>query len=506
MVINLFMSLLKKLAGETAIYGVSSILSRLLNFVVLAFYLTRVFTKHDYGVVVEMYTYVALAMVLLTYRMETTFFRFGSKSENREQTFSTASIALVIISTIFISVMAFAAQPLANLLRYPDHTDYILWLTFILVFDALSAIPFAKLRLENRPIKFAVLKTVNIIINIFFILFFLEICPYLINNGFEGLKIIFNSDNRIAYIFISNCLASALVFLLMLPEYFNLKGYKEGDFLFFDKVLLKKMIIYASPLVVVGLAGVVNQLISAPMLKELLPGGDLKVNLAKAGEFGAAAKIAVLMNLFIQAFNYAAEPFFFRNAQRTDSKKIYAQVGQAFAMVGAIVFLGIMLYIDLIKYFLGKDFREGLVIVPILLLAYFFLGLYYNFSIWYKLTDKTMIGAWISLAGAVITILANLILIPIYGYVAPAWAALMCYSFMAMSSFFIGKKYYPIDYPIWRIMAYIFSAVGVYGLSTSLAPLFEGAYWMVFLSNTILITGYVLVLYFFEKDQLAKMK
>ncbi len=491
------MSLVKKLAGETAIYGVSSILSRLLNYVVLTPYLTRVFLPEEYGIVSDMYAYAALLMVLFTYRMETAFFRFASREDGISSTFSTSSISLIFTTILFVGSLLFFAQPVANFLEYPDQKDYVIWFTFIIGFDALAAIPFAKLRLENRPIRFAVVKTLNIIVNIFFIFFFLEICPYLIEKGWNRLEVIYNSENRIAYVFIANFLGSLSVMLILLPEYFKIK-------LTFDKVLWKKMITYSLPLVIVGIAAVINQLINIPLLKEFLP-YDLDTNLAKIGVFTACFKIAILMSLFIQAFNYAAEPFFFRHAQRDDSRLVYAQVGQAFAMVGSLVFLGIMSYIDIIQYFIGEDFREGLHVVPILLLAFLFLGLYYNFSIWFKLTDRTRIGAYISVVGAVITIVLNIILIPIIEYEGSAWAALACYTFMAFTSYFIGKRYYPIPYPIGKMLFYIGLAVGAYFAGESLKNMLNDNFWLIIFVNTIILIIYLAIIYFLEKRTIQKI-
>ena len=491
------MSLVKKLAGETAIYGVSSILSRLLNYVVLTPYLTRVFLQGQFGVVSDMYAYAALLMVIFTYRMETAFFRFGSREDGIEKTFSTSAISIIFTTILFVGSLLIFAQPVANFLEYPDHRDYIIWFTFIIGFDALAAIPFAKLRLENRPIRFAVVKTLNILVNIFFIFFFLEICPLLIENGWTWLEAIYNSENRIAYVFIANFLGSLSVMLFLLPEYFKIK-------LKFDKVLWKKMMVYTLPLVVVGIAAVINQLINIPLLKKFLP-YDLETNLAKIGVYTACYKIAILMSLFIQAFNYAAEPFFFRHAKRDDSKVIYAQVGQAFAMVGSLVFLGIMSYIEIIQYLIGENFREGLHIVPILLLAFLFLGLYYNFSIWFKLTDRTRIGAYISLGGAVITISLNIVLIPIIEYEGSAWAALACYSFMAFTSYFIGKKYYPIPYPIGRMLLYIGLAVGAYFLGEYGRGLLDGNFWSTIVLNTIILLFYLGTIYVIEKRAIRKI-
>ncbi len=491
------MSLIKQLAGETAIYGISSILSRLLNYVILTPYLTRVFLEKEYGVISEMYTYIALLMVLLTYRMETAFFRFGSKDEDLNRTFSTAASSLIVTSLIFLGAMLLMAQPIAELLEYPDNKDYVILFSLILVLDALSAIPFARLRLENRPFRFAIIKTFSIVVNIFFIFFFLEGCPKLIEQGFLFLENIFDKTNRISYVFLANVLGSAFMLIMLFPEYLKIK-------FGIDRTLIKRMLFYAMPLILVGLAGVINQLISAPLLKWLLPGTPSE-NLAQVGKYSAAAKLAVLMSLFIQAFNYAAEPFFFRNAAKNDSKIIYAQVGQAFAVVGSIVFLGIMLYLDVIQLFIGKGFRDGLSVVPILLIAYFFLGLYYNFSIWYKITDRTIIGAYISFGGAIITLMINFIFIPKIGYTAPAWAALSCYFFMAGSSYLIGRKHYPIPYPIVRMMIYIVLAVALWGVSIMIGASLENFYVLKFVAITGILLFYFTVLFFMEKDKVMPL-
>ena len=485
------MSLIKKLAGETAIYGISSILSRLLNYVILTPFFTNFFRQGEYGVVSEMYAYAALLMVFFTYRMETAFFRFASQKKQLNKTFSTASIALLISTLFYVIVFVAGAQLIANFLEYPDHRDYVLLFVFIIALDTLAAIPFAKLRLENRPIRFAVIKILNIVVNIIFIFFFYKICPYLIESGYDWMRNIYNDENLVAYVFIANLLGSATVMLLLLPEYFKLN-------LAFDKALFKKMLVYAMPLVVVGIAAVINQLINLPLLKTLLP-GTLEENLNQVGIYAAAVKLAILMSLFVQAFNYAAEPFFFRNADRKDSPDVYAKVGQAFTLVGSIVFLGIMLYLDLIQYFLGKEFRGGLGVVPILLIAFLFLGLYYNFSIWYKLKDRTIIGAYISVAGAVITLSINYFLIPVIGYYAAAWGALACYGFMAAAGYLTGRKYYPIPYPIARMLSYILLAIGAYFVSIFLRNNIEGSLFLILLVNTLILCCYLGMIYLLEK-------
>ncbi|MCB0580467.1 MAG: oligosaccharide flippase family protein [Phaeodactylibacter sp.] len=491
------MSLLKKLAGETAIYGTSSILSRLLHYVILTPYFTRVFMQGEYGVVSDMYTWAALLLVLFTYRLETAFFRFGSRDEDMERSFSTASISLLASTIVLTILFIWCAQPIADWLKYPQHPEYVVWFAFIIAFDALAAIPFARLRLENRPIRFAAVKTLNIVINIVFIFLFLEAWPWLLDNGWGILEDYYHPEQRISYVFFSNFLASGFVLLLLSPLYFRIR-------LRFDRELWQRMIVYAAPLVIVGIAGVINQLIGIPMLKELAS-DDLAYNKRMMGIYSAASKLAVLMNLFTQAFNYAAEPFFFKNAGRSDKDKVYAQVGQAFALVGSVVFLGIMLYLDVVQYFIGKDFREGLGVVPLLLLAYLFLGLYYNFSIWYKLADRTIIGGYIALGGSAITIALNVWLIPDYGYYGPGWAALACYLFMAGASYWTGQRYYPINYPVGRMAVYILLAAAFYGGSEMLRGAINGRIWVSLLVNTGLMLGYLAILYFMERRQVNRI-
>lgn len=328
--------------------------------------------------------------------------------------------------------------------------------------------------------------------SILYLSFFFEICPWLIERGATWAGIIYNGDNKIVYVFIANFLASLVTLLLLLPAYFKIK-------LEFDLVLLRKMLVYALPLVLSGIAGIVNQFIGLPFLKALAS-NDLEYNKAQMGIFSAGSKIAVLLNLFTQAFNYAAEPFFFRNADRADAKVMYAQVAQAFVLVGSIAFLTIMLYMDLIQYFIGRDFREGLGIAPILLIANLLLGLYYSVSIWFKLSDKTNVGGYIAIGGSILTIIINFVFIPIIGYYAPAWAALACYGFMLAMCYWLGQRNYPIDYPVGRILGYILIAVGFYGVSLLTNNLLPEILWLRVLFNTLLLGVYLFILYRMEKN------
>ncbi|MFK8101921.1 MAG: lipopolysaccharide biosynthesis protein [Saprospiraceae bacterium] len=492
------MSLLKKLAGETAIYGISSILGRVLHFVILTVYLTRVLEDSEYGIFSEMYSYAGMLMVLFTYRMETAFFRYGSKPGELDKSFSTASISLIVSTLLFVGgIVLLAPQIAEHLLQYPDRADYVIWFALIIGFDTLAAIPFARLRLENRPIKFAVIKILNILINAGCIFFFLEGIPFLIAQGFDNWEAFYYPEHLLSYVFVSNLIASACVMLLLLPAYFKIK-------LQFDFSLWRTMMRYTLPLVVVGFAGIFNQLSSVPLLKSFLP-GTLEQKQAAMGLYSASAKIAVLMNLFIQAFNYAAEPFFFNHADRKDARQMYAQTAQAFAMVGSLVFLGILLYLDIVQLMIGENLRGGVDIVPILLLAYFFLGLYYNFSIWYKLKDQTKIGAYISITGVLITLAINFFLLPRIGYQGAAWAALACYAFMAGASYWTGRKYYPIAYPIPKITTYIVVAVLGYFASLFLRPYLQENLYLILLVNTLILSICLAIYYQLEKTVIRNL-
>ena len=481
------MSLLKKFAGETVIYGLGSILPRVLLFALTPI-LTRILGEGEYGELGVMYAFAALLLVFFTYGMETALFRFGSKDGQLNKVFSTAAISLLGTTILFGGALLFFSDSVANFLEQDGQERFIRWFIYITAFDALAALPFAKLRLENRPIRFAVIKIVSVLINISIILFFLLLCPFLVENDFEWVTTIYEKGKQLDYVFIANLVASASVFLILFRKFFSFKWE-------FDFELWKKMLAYSWPLILVGFAGVVNRQLDRIFLVKLLP-----VNAAAlTGVYNANVKIAVLMSLFITAFNYAAEPFFFKNANRADAKPIYAQIGHAFSIVGSLVFLGIMLYMDLVQLILGKNFRSGIEVVPILLVAYFFLGLFYNFSIWYKLTDRTKIGAWISIGGALVTILINYLFIPTLGIKAPAFAALACFAFMATVSYFIGKKYYPIDYPIGKMLTYIIVAVAVFGLSEIIRPYLGENIFKILFVNTLLFMGYLGGFYLKEK-------
>jgi len=441
------MSLLKKLAGQTAIYGLSHIISRVLLFVVFTVYLTRTVGESEYGIYADMYSYAAVILTILVFRMDTAMFRFGREKKDAQKVFNTGFIGVLVFSLIALMILLPLVDPISELLQYNESPHYIRWFAYFLVLDALAALVFARLRLQDRPIRFVIYKLLNIFLTVVFVFFFLEIMPQHFPDGYERITSYLGTTRRIDFVFFTNLLASGVVLLAMLPEF--------SSFRFsFDFDIFKKMVIYALPLVFVGIAGNINQAFAAPLQRAFLGEGVLD-NLANVGVYAAAAKLAILLNLFTTAFNYAAEPFFFNNSDNKDSLKIYGKVALAFTIVACLATLALIFYIDVITLLLGEKYKSGINVVPILLFAYIFLGLYYNVSIWYKLKDKTHIGAYISILGAVVTIVVSITLLPRLGTIASAWAALVCYITMVIAGYIIGQKYYPVEYPVKKIAAYI---------------------------------------------------
>ena len=476
------MSFLKQLAGETAIYGLSSILSRVVSFVLLTPYLTNVFDNTgDYGTITLLFGYAAILLVLYTIRMETTYFRFGSKAADQEASFSTAAIILLVITLFFSTLLVAVADPLATQLHFEGHPEYIYLVVAIIAADALVAVPFARLRLENRPWKFAIAKTLGMAVNVVVIFFLLEGLPLLMAQGFAWAEMLFAEERRVAFVFVANLCGSAVVLLYLLPYY------KKVDWRWRPE-LANRMLRYAAPLIIVGLAGVLNQTIAFPLLEYLLPYAEER-NRDLLGIYGAVAKLAILMNLFTQAFNYAAEPFFFRNAANKNVPEMYAKVAQAFALVAAFAVLGILLYLDQLQFLLGKNYREGLGVVPILLVANFMLGMYYNFAIWYKLKDRTSVGSYLSLGGVLITLAINFALVPQIDYYGAAIATLCCYTFMALGGYLTGRRAFPVPYRIGAIFGYLLFALLLYGLSEWLG--LPNRSFLKFGVNTLLLLFFV---------------
>ncbi|MFO7879289.1 MAG: polysaccharide biosynthesis C-terminal domain-containing protein [Bacteroidales bacterium] len=470
---------IKKLAGQTAVYGFSSMLGRLLNYLLVPLY-TRVFHPGEYGVVTEFYAYVTFLLVVLTYGMETGFFRFSESKEGFNKTYATTLTSLFFTSMSFLVLINLFAQPLAGLVQHPAHPEYIRWFGFILAFDAFSTIPFAKLRQQNKAWRFAIIKSINIGVNIGANLFFLLLCPAVAKSNPDAFILqIYNPTIGIGYIFISNLIASSVTLLALLPDIFDVKYH-------FDKSLLRKMLWYSLPLLIGGLAGMVNETIDRILLKYLLPGSKDFV-MSQLGIYGANYKLAIMMTIFIQMFRYAAEPFFFSEAKNKASKSLFAKVMLYFVLFGLLIFLGITGYIDIVKHFIDSDYHEGLKIVPILLAANLFLGIYFNLSVWYKLNNKTRYGAWMAIFGAIITLILNIILIPHIGYMGSALATLVCYFSMMLISWYLGKMHYPIPYNLKKIGMYMAIAAGIYVIFTWSNQQTD---WIKYGLNTMLILAF----------------
>lgn len=501
------MSLLKKLAGETALYGLSSILGRLLTFVFLTPFLTHIFNddRAQMGIQTDIYAWAAFLMIVFTYRMETAFFRFGSKKEDRATAYKTATSMVVGTTSLFVLLLIALSGPISQQLGYPEHSNYIVWFAFILGFDALVAIPFAMLRLEGKALKFAVVKLTNLFIHLGCVFMLLYILPNYYPQYFDP-------QMGIGYVFIANLLASGATFLLLLPTYWYQTTSKEAtQTAIFDAALLRRMLLYSMPLVLAGFAGIINEVLDRILLKSFLLGDKQQV-LEQLGVYGACYKIAIFMNLFTQAFNYAAEPFFFRNADKAYSKLLYANIAFLFTLIGTVGFLGIMLFMDIIQFFVASNYREGLIIVPVLLLANLCLGLYYNLAIWFKLSDQTKYGGLIAVIGASITIVGNIVFIPLMiqlgypGYLGSAWATLLCYATMVLIAYFLGQKHYPIPYPMLRMFSYIGTVVIIYLLyAWTIQPYLEPNSLRSYLVSTLLILGYLVGVFVVDGKRIKLM-
>lgn len=440
----------KKLAGQTAVYGVSSIIGRFLNYLLVPFY-TRIFTTEQFGIVTEMYAYVAFLIVILTYGMETTFFKFSSDRNDKDIVFSTSWISVFTTSLIFIIVATFFSVPIGNVLGYPNHTEYVIWFAIIIGLDAVSSIPMAKLRQLQKATWFMGVSLANIGINLGLNIFFLVYCrSHFMEHGVDSnalVSSVYDPEIGVGYVFISNLIASIIKLVLLSPLMVSVK-------VKFDKQLWKTMMPYTMPLMVLGFAGIINETIDRVLLKQLLPMSTEEA-LAQTGIYGANYKIAMLMMLFIQAFRFAAEPFFFAQHKNDDAKENYAKIMNYFLVFCLLIFLGIMFFKDTVILFIGGDFREGQEVIPILLVANIFFGIVFNLSIWYKLSGKTKYGAVISIIGALITLVINYVTIPTIGYMGSAWATLICYVSMAIMSYIWGQKEYPIDYNLKRMLFYM---------------------------------------------------
>lgn len=433
------MSGLKSLAKETAIYGVSSIVGRFLNYLLVPVYTIALpASSGGYGVVTNIYAWVALMLVLLTCGMETGFFRFANKGQDDPmRVYSITLLSVSIGSVVFVVLGLLFLEPIAGWLEYGEHPWYIGMMMIVVAMDAIQSIPFAYLRYKKRPIKFAALKLLFIFLNIALNLFY-----YVVLKG-----------NDVGYAFLFNLVCTSVVMLCMIPE---LRGFTYV----LDRELLKRMLRYSLPLVILGVAGILNQVADKIIFPFVYP--DEAEATVQLGIYGAASKIAMIMAMFTQAFRFAYEPFVFGKSKEKDSREMYAQAMKFFIIFTLLAFLAVMFYLDILRHIIGRDYWDGLRVVPIVMAAEIFMGIYFNLSFWYKLIDETRWGAYFSLTGCTILILMNIFLIPKYGYIACAWAGFTGYGVAMLLSYFVGQKKYPIQYDLKAIGMYVLLAAVLY--------------------------------------------
>jgi O-antigen/teichoic acid export membrane protein len=450
---------IKKLAGQTLWYGASSIAARFINYL-LTPYLTSaaVLSGSEYGEMSLVYAAIPFINILFTYGLETAYFRFSKDAGSEQNVYNTATISLIISTLIFTVLLLLFNHQLAAFIDIPQHPEYITWAAFIIAFDAVSALAFARLRYQGRPVKFALVRIGGIVINIAFVVFFLSVCPQLAKDDPDGfIAAFYDPELGVGYILLANLIQAIATFLFLSKEFFSFRWK-------FDSKLWREVIAYAAPLIIVGFAGMINETFDRLMLKWWTSAPTHEAALLQVGIYSACYKLSILITLFIQAFRMGAEPFFFKQAQGAEPQRIYARVMKFFVITICFMFLVVVLFLDLWKHFIQNPVLwEGLKIVPILLLANMFLGIYYNLSIWYKLSKRTMSGAWITLAGVVVTVAINYFFIPDYGYMACAWATFFCYGVMMVISYLWGQKHYRVPYAWRKIVAYIAISVLFYG-------------------------------------------
>ena len=460
---------IKSLAKDTAIYGASSIIGRFLNWCLVPLY-TNAFAASEYGIVNYLYSFVALALIILTYGMETGFFRFANSDKEGDdpmKVYSTSLISLAATSSLFVAIVFLCQGWLAMLLNIPQHPEYVTLLAATVALDAFTAIPFAYLRYCKRPLKFATIKLVNIAVNIALNLFFIVLCPWLDSRYPGCVDAVYSKSVGIGYIFISNLAASLLTLVMLIPQ---LRGFRYC----FDAALIRRMLAYSSPLLVLGVAGIMNQTIDKLLLPVLIP--DHNAAFTAIGIYGANYKIAIVMVMFMQAFRFAYEPFIFSQNRDSNKTQSYIDAMKYFIIFSMVIFLGVMFYLPILKYFIAPSYFEGLKVVPVVMLAELFFGIFFNLSLWYELTDRTVWGMYFSIFGLAITVIVNVLLVPLIGYMGCAWGAFASYLCMMVASWYFGRKYYPIAYDYKNAAFYIVVAMLLYGIGNVLP-----------LENTILL-------------------
>jgi len=469
------------------VYGLGSILPRVLNYLIFTPFYTRVLKLDPYGTLSEMYAYIMIVLVLIEFGMESGFFRHARSEGDYRKVFSHTFGFVLIMSIIWLLSVTVFSGALSTMIQYREHPEYVIWIAWIIALDSIALIPFAKMRHEERALRFSILKLLNVAINVVLVFTFLWFLPLIQKHGVTLPSWLYNPDLGVGNVFICNLATSAIVLLLLLPELRSLRFTYDG-------ILMRRIIRYSAPLVIVGIAGAINDSGDKIMLKFLYP--DKNQALAMVGEYSASYRIAILMTLFTQMFRYAFEPFLFSAYREKNAPATYAGVMNYFVIFSLIIFLGTTLYIDLIQLFIGKGSRGALAIVPIVLLGYLFLGIYYNLSVWYKVKDLTRYAAVMALLGAAVTLILNFILVPKIGYMGSAWATMTCYLLMMIFSYLWGKRIYPIPYNVPKILIWISGAVAIYLLSVLIKP---EMLWIRLAVNTLLMLLFLILVGWFEK-------
>lgn len=490
------MANLKSLAKDTAIYGLSSIVARFINYWLVPIQTSKFNANGgQYGIITNVYAYISLLIILLTYGMETTFFRFMSKEgENPQKVYSTSLRLVATTSLVFAVIISLFLHPIASAMGYADHPEYI-WVMFITVsIDAFTAIPFAYLRYVHRPIKFASLKIFNISLNIILNLLYLVILPALKLNPFGIYDESFHLE--VVWVFYINLICTIATLLMLWKE---LKGIRFG----FDQATCKRMLRYTWPLLVMGLAGQLNQAASQILFPYLYDGSVADAR-AQLGIYGACIKIAMIMVMITQAFRYAYEPFVFSKSKEQDQKQTYAVAMKYYVVFTLLAFLVVIGYMNILRYLVGASYWEGLRVVPIVMAAEIMFGVFFNLSFWYKLTDRTIWGAYFSAIGAVVLIIVDILLIPRFSYMACAWAGFAAYGISLLISYFAGQKYYPIKYPIKEILFYVGITLIFYvGMEMANRTL---PVWGALAFNTIIILFFAAIVWMKDLKRVRKGK
>jgi O-antigen/teichoic acid export membrane protein len=487
------MSALRSLLGQTAIYGVSSIVGRVMNFFILTPFYTRIFDKVEYGAITELYAYVAFFLVFLTYGMETAFFRFASRkkdSSKQSVVFSTAAISLLSTSTLFIALVYLTGGNMADAIGYASNPEYIILFGWIVAIDSFVTIPFARLRLQNKAIRFASVNLASIVVNILLNLFFFLYCPAAMENGNDWVTSFYHPEFGIGYVFVANLAGSLTKLILLLPV---LKGLKYG----FDPRLFKELLPYALPLLFLGVAGIINETFDRAAF-ESLSGLPKEEAAAQLGIYGACYKVAMLLSIGIQAFRFAAEPFIFSLEKGKKSNQVQADVMKYYFIVALLISMALICLDDIALLLIGEEFRVGAEVIPILLCAYIFYGVVFNLSFWYKLNDKTIYGAGIALSGALVTIGLNIWLVPKIGYFGSAWATLAAYVIMTIISYGLMRKHHPMPYDLSSIAQYVLLALVLVFTFEFIDP--QG--WMKYAGGIGVIVLFTLFAFQKEKKQL----